>query len=249
MDLRQFRPTPAQTESAAGLLRYQPFVLDDNRHTGVAYSWLYTADPTTANIPALVYDRRAVSADVWAKAYEANRRLAAMYDGFVRRIVTICPPGGSYLDFACNDGYFPVAASLAGVRSAVGVDYDDYAGSFQVLNEITGASAKFLLGRYDSPSHTIQAPRDIDRYDVVSISAVLGHVPDPLHFLKAIAGLASKAVLIWDGFMDTEDLRIRYNPPNRFTKATFPNGFDNATKISIPLLRLSMTQLGFSHHE
>jgi SAM-dependent methyltransferase len=225
--------------------------VDDDRHTGVAYSWLHTTDPTAASNSDFLFDRRTIAGDVWIKAYEANRRLAAMHDAFIRRIVEICPLNGAYLDFACNSGYFPVRASLAGVRTAVAIDHGDYSGVFRILNEITGASAKFILGGYDSSRHTIRTGDDsgIGTYDVVSISAVLCHLPDPLRFLKAIAGLASKAVFIWNGFLDSEELLIRYNPVNKFYPAEFPNGFDDDTRISIPLLHLSMTQLGFAHHE
>lgn len=192
-----------------------------------------------------------MSEEVWIKAYEANRRLAAMYDGFIEKIVSICPPGGSYLDFGCNNGYFPVKASLAGVRTTAGVDLGDYSAQFRVLNEITGASAKFSLGHYDPTRHSIsmKEPLGVPQYDVVSTSALLCHLPDPLHFLKAISQLASKAVFIWNGFVESEELLIRYSPPNKFSDAEFPNGFDDATSISLGLLHLSMAKLGFVHGE
>jgi SAM-dependent methyltransferase len=251
MDLRQFRTTPEQIEAAAQLLRYQPFVLDDDRHTGVAYSWLYTADPTAARNPDFFFDRRAIAPEVWTKAYEGNRRLAAMYDGFVERIVEICPPDGAYLDLGCNTGYFPVSVSRAGIRTAVGVDLGNFTPAFQLLNEITGASARFSTGGYSSCSHTIQVNENlgVGRYDVVSASAVLCHLPDPLYVLRAMAQLASRAVFIWNSFVETDDLLIRYNPPNKFSDAEFPHGFDDNTSISLGLLFLSMSKLGFSNHE
>jgi SAM-dependent methyltransferase len=251
MDLCEFRTTPEQTEAAAQLLRYQPFVLDDDRHTGVAYSWLYTADPTAAGNSDFIFDRRTIPAEVWTKAYEANRRLAAMYDGFIQRILDVCPPGGSYLDIGCNTGYFPVHASLAGIRTAAGIDLGDYTNAFRLLNEITGASAKFAVGSYDPCSHTIGLKESlgVERYDVVSTSAVLCHLPDPLYFLRALGRLASRAVFIWNSFVETDELLIRYNPPNKFSNAEFPNGFDDGTSISLGLLFLSMAKLGFSNYE
>jgi SAM-dependent methyltransferase len=251
MDLRQFRLTPTQVAAAAQLLRYQPFVLDDDRHTGVGYTFLYSSDPPSAGMEDFFFDRRLISVDTWDKAFEANRRLAAMYDGYVKRIVDICPPGGSYLDVACNTGYFPVKASMSGLRTAVGIDLGDYSKAVQLLNEITGASAKFSNGSYDSLTHTIRIGESVgvEKFDVVSMSAILCHLPDPLHFLAAVSRLASKAIFMWSSFLETEELLIHYNPPNKYTNAEFPNGFEEGTDISLGLLMLSMSKLGFAHHE
>jgi len=251
MDLRQFHPSQNQAEAASRILRYQPFVIDDQRHTGVAYAWLHSSDPTRVSSEDFFFDRRSVTEDVWNKAYDANRRLASMYDAFIARIADACPQGGSYLDIACNTGYFPVRASLAGVPMAVGIDLGDFTPAFRLLNEITGSSASFGVGGYDSRSHSVTMPDSfgLQTYDVVSSSAFLCHVPDPLHFLKAIAGLASKAVFLWSGFLESEELLIRYNPPNKFTPADFPSGFDDGTSISLGLLFLSMSKLGFANRE
>ena len=155
------------------------------------------------------------------------------------------------LDVGCNTGYFPVRASLSGIRTAAGIDLGDYTEAVQVLNEITGASARFSVGSHDSSSHTIGIKENfgIEKFDVVSTSAVLCHLPDPLHFLASLGQLASKGVFIWNTFMETEELLVHYNPPNRFTDREFPNGFDEGTSISIGLLLLSMAKLGFPHHE
>src|SRR5260370_16419585 len=170
MDLRSFGANSARTEAAATLLRYQPFVVDENRVSGAAYSGMYTGEPTSFSAPDFFFDRRAVSEDIWKKAFEANRRLAAMYDGFIKRIVEICPPDGAYLDFGCNNGYLPVGVSLRGIRTAVGVDLGDYSDQVRLLNEITGAAAKFSTGSYDPACHKIRVEKDfgIHKYDVVS---------------------------------------------------------------------------------
>jgi 2-polyprenyl-3-methyl-5-hydroxy-6-metoxy-1,4-benzoquinol methylase len=251
MDLTQYHPTPQQVEAAARLLRYQPFVVDDHRHTGVAYVWLHRNDPTRVSFEDFFFDRVNVTDYVWNKAYEANRRLAAMYDGYVKRIVDICPPGGSYLDVGCNTGYFPVKASMLGLRTAVGIDLGDYSQAVQLLNEITGASAKFSNGSYDPLTHTIRIGESVgvEKFDVVSMSAILCHLPDPLHFLAAVSRLASKAIFMWSSFLETEELLIHYNPPNKYSNAEFPNGFEEGTDISLGLLMLSMSKLGFAHHE
>lgn len=244
MDLRQFLATPSQADEAASLLHYQPFVLDDNRHTGVAYSWLYSADPTREGYDSFLFDKRSVPEHVWANAWDANRRLAVMYDAFVEAIVPFCR-GGSYLDVGCNTGYLPVRASLAGVTSAAGIDCDDYTRAFQILNGVTGSKARFHLGEYDACSHSLISGAANEKYDVVSSTAVLCHVPDPLYFLKAIANLATRAVFLWSGFVESNELLIRYNPENKFRVKPFPNGFDDGTSISQGLLYHSMRELGF----
>ena len=226
-------------------------MLDEDRHTGVAYSWLHSEDPTAVRSEGFIFDRRTVASEVWNQAYNANRRLASMYDALAARIVDVCPPGGSYLDVGCNTGYLPVRASLAGIGMAIGIDLNNYAAAFELLNQITGSSARFSPGRYDPLHHTLtmQDNFGLQGFDVVSSTALLCHVPDPLHFLKAIARLATKAVLLWSGFIESEELLIRYNPPNKFFSAEFPNGFDDGTSISLGLLFLSMSNLGFANRE
>src|ERR1051326_7099779 len=208
MDLRQFNPSRERVEEAARLLRYQPFILDDDRHTGVAHTWLHSPDPTAVTADDFFFDKRIVSRETWDEACDANRRLATMYDAFIDRIVDVCPREGSYLDVACNTGYFPVRASLAGIRTAAGIDLGDFSEAFQLLNEITGSAARFAIGGYDSAAHTLTLPRDLGlfSYDVVSSSAFLCHLPDPLHFLKAMADIARKAIFVWSGFVDSEEL-------------------------------------------
>lgn len=245
MDLRIFRPSPEQVQLAARLLDYQPFVIDDTQHSGVAYSWLYSENPRSD--AQLFFDRGQLSEETWHRAYEANRRLAAMYDSFVEAIAGQCK-GGTYLDVGCNTGYLPVCASVAGVDLAVGMDLGDYEKAFELLNAITGSSAKFTLGRYDSLGHclTLENSYGCNRFDVVSSCALLCHLPDPLHFLKAIAGWARKAVFLWSGFVASDELLIRYGRASTFGSREFPDGFDDGTSISTGLLQYSMSELGFS---
>jgi SAM-dependent methyltransferase len=251
MDLRKYRLTPEQLSAATQYLRYQPFILDDQRHCGVAYSWLYYNDPTTATIETLFFDRRVVSADVWDKAYDANLRLQSMYDAFISKIVEVCPADGSYLDVGCNTGYFPIAASLAGIRNAVGIDIGDFSHGFQLLKQITGSSAVFSIGGYDPAAQRLNLGElsGQQKFDVVSSCALLCHISNPLHFLKALAEAATKAIFLWSGFIDSDELVIRYNPPDKFSKAEFPDCFDDGTSISHGLLRLAMAKLGFANFE
>jgi hypothetical protein len=84
---------------------------------------------------------------------------------------------------------------------------------------------------------------------VVCSTAVACHIPDPLQFLKAISSIALRAVLLWSGFIETNELLIRYNGSNTFLTEEFPYAFDDGTSISLGLLFHSMSALGFSRHE
>jgi SAM-dependent methyltransferase len=245
MDLRPFYRDSSQPDEAASRLHYQPFIIDDDRVTGVAYSWLYTEEPADQRHSDFLFDRRIVSVTTWDRAFDANRRLATMYDAFVDALHPFCR-GGSFLDIGCNTGYLPVRASLCGVPITAGIDCGDYSDAFCLLNTLTGASAQFEKSQYEASCHAF-VPAIDKRYDAVSCTALLCHMPDPLHFLKAIAELARHALLIWSGFIDTEDLLIRYSPQNRFQFAPFPNSFDDGTSISTGMLFHAMHNLGFDH--
>lgn len=115
MDLRQYSPSRMQILAAMSTLNYQPFILSDNVQTGVGYSWIHSADPRDDRFWKFVFQRDRLPADIWEKAADANGRLRAMYDDFVSEIARRYP-GGSLLDVACNNGYFPVRAEQLGMR-------------------------------------------------------------------------------------------------------------------------------------
>jgi hypothetical protein len=124
---------------------YQPFLISDEMQTGVAYSWLYAADPRVS--PPLLF-RKAAWAAEWGRIDDANGRLRTMYDDFVKEIARRYP-GGSLLDVACNNGYFPVRAETLGMGRATGADLDwHYWLSIRFLNEVLGASVDFQRAVY-----------------------------------------------------------------------------------------------------
>ena len=250
MDLRKFKPSDDQVKEAIRLLRYQPFIIDDDHHTGIAYSWLHLPDPTRIKREDACFDRNVISGAVWDHALDANRRLANMYEAFLQEIVSIAK-AGTYLDVGCNTGYFPVHAALSGVRYSVGIDIGDYSHAFELLKNITGSAAQFHIGGYDPRTRSIELPGCLagERFDVVSSTALLCHLSQPLQFLDALAKLAKKAVFVWSGFIDSDELLIRYNKPNRFGDAEFPDCFDDGTSISLGLLFLAMDKLGFSQRK
>jgi hypothetical protein len=145
MDLRPCGLSARQVERAARVLAYQPFLISDEMQTGVAYSWLDAADPRVS--PPLLF-RKAAWAAEWGRIDDANGRLRAMYDDFVKEIARRYP-GGSLLDVACNNGYFPVRAETLGIGRATGADlgWHDWL-SIRFLNEVLGASVHFRRAVY-----------------------------------------------------------------------------------------------------
>lgn len=248
MDLRRYSLDDAALTEARATLGYQPFRVTETVVTGVGYSWLHGVTPEALYQPQLSFDRDRDPPETWDRAVAANHRLARSYDRFLDAMAAACP-GGSFLDVSCNSGYFPVGASLRGMRPAIGIDCLAYNRQVDLLNRATGAQAIFLYGEYRPPEHRLALPSGLSsKFDVVSNSAFLCHVPDPLSLLKALADIAAHALFIWAPILRSDDLLIRYHGMNRFFDLPFPWGFDDATAISDALLILSMTQLGFPNH-
>ncbi len=255
MDLRTYGISSATADEAFSVLDYQPFVIDDNRYTGVGYSWLHTKDARLAGFSheAFRFDRRTLDEVAFRTSFTDNRMLAATYDNFIN-VVTQRVPGGTYLDVSCNNGYFPVRASLKGCSRAVGID--PYSGpnrqkSFGILNSITGAKAEFVQGGYSFNHHVLYESADgvnatvlEEQFDIVTNSAFVFHTGEPLHFLWTLARHTRQALLIYTGFTDDDDYIIRFNPAQNFS-ATFPNCFNDGTVMSTKLLVESMKILGF----
>lgn len=244
MDLRQYSPSRMQILAAMSTLNYQPFILSDNVQTGVGYSWIHSADPRDDRFWKFVFQRDRLPADIWEKAADANGRLRAMYDDFVSEIARRYP-GGSLLDVACNNGYFPVRAEQLGMRGCAGMDRrPQHWASIKVLNDITGTAATFINRSYSPVTHQAKVGK---RYDVVVASAIMCHLPDPLNFLAFLGSIAKEAVFFWGQMLDTEEYLVAYNEPNRFKATTrkFPHGFDDNTRISRGLFRKSAELMGF----
>jgi len=241
MDLRRHIVSAKQIERAASFLNYQPFIISDDIQTGVAYSWLYWGDPRTK--PTLVFSRETCSPEQWGRIGDTNNRLRAMYDDMLDEVARRFP-GGSLFDVACNNGYFPVGAELRGMRG-FGMDAGwKYRKSFSVLNNALGTKAKFLHRHYNSKTHAL---RVFGKFDVVVASAIMCHLPDPLHFLAALGKIARKAILFWGQIINTDELLISYNPSHAHLSklTTFPHSFNDNTRISLGLFNQSMRLMGF----
>lgn len=245
MDLRPLRLSKQRQQQAAELLNYQPFFVSDDLQTGVGYSWLFWPDPRVA--PPLVFHRPQWSEVEWSNITMANQGLRAQYDSFIKKLACMYP-GGSLLDVGCNNGYFPVRAELAGMHNCAGIDQGEHNGkTIQFLNGILGTHVQYHPRQY-SPEARGSEPLP-QKYDVVSASAILCHLPDPLHFLSYLASLAKEAVFIWGQVIDTEHFIVSYSHPHpdlsSFTR--FPYHFNDNTRLSAGLLKHAMASLGFPH--
>jgi SAM-dependent methyltransferase len=247
MDLRAYL-RDGDIAPATRALNYQPFILSDNVQTEAAFSWFDSGDPRVA--PPLVFRRQDCSPERWAKVSEINGRLRAMYDDLLDEIASRFP-GGSLLDIACCNGYFPVGAELRGMKGT-GIDIEQHARAVSFLNAKLGTKARFIPGLYRSDQHRLPHLGGLfrkPRFDVVCMSAIMCHLPDPLHFLAAAARMANHAILFWGQVLDTPHLLISYNKPHHalsLQPTAFPNGFNDNTRLSLGLFAESALGLGFS---
>jgi len=239
MDLRPHL-TAAQVPIGARVLNYQPFILADDLQTGIAYSWFRGGDPREQ--PPLVFRYSDWGAE-WEQISARNGALRRMYEDFILEIARRYP-AGSLLDVACNNGYFPVRAELAGMRRCAGIDLGrHYRYAVRFLNDVLGTSAKFMHGRYDPRERSMTPGR---RYDVVCASAILCHLPDPLEFLACLGRTANEAIFFWGKVIETNEFIIAYDKPHlAFSDEPFPYGFNSDTQLSRGLLIWSLEKMGF----
>ena len=225
------------------VLNYQPFIITDDIQTGAAYSWAYGTQ--VKERPPVVF-RRPEWEGEWEKVTESNGRLRRMYDDFMTEIAGRYR-GGSFLDVACNNGYFPVRAQMLGMQKSVGADAADFGASIRFLNEILGTRAKFIRAPYDPRRHSAPIRR---KYDVVSASAIMCHLPDPLNFVAFLGSMAREAILFFGQVVDTDALLTVYFPPHPALSANslpFPYVFNDNTRVSRGLLYFSFEKMGFKN--
>ena len=244
MDLRPLSLSSKQVETAARVLDYQPFFVSDELQTGVAYSWIHWHDPEKN--PPIVF-RRAKWDGEWSKISDSNGRLRRMYDDWISEISTRYK-GGTLLDVACNNGYFPVRAQTMGMGRCVGSDLGGhYASSIKFLNDNLGTNAEFVHAPYDPRSHN--API-VGKYDVVVASTVLYHLPDPTNYMAFLGSVAKEAIFFFDQVIDTDSLLVSFSakhldPYDNLQRAPFPYGFNTDTRVSRGMFRHAMERMGF----
>lgn len=253
MDLRPFNLTDRHREVAAHLLNYQPFIISDDLQTGIAHSWLHVDDVEGQKLGSypLMLDRNHASPAQWDAFVDANARLRTMYDDWIRLLAQRYP-GGTMLDVACNNGYFPVRAEMFGMAPSFGLDLSDgYAASMGFLNILCGTHAGFFHAPYDPVVHTSGLKR---QFDVVVASNILPHLPDPTHFIGFLGRMAKEAVFLWTGMLDTDEMLVLHRRPTaswsaqgpaRPEQAWFPNMFNRGALVSRGLVEYAFEAMGF----
>jgi SAM-dependent methyltransferase len=238
MDLRQYNLTPGQVNEAARVLDYQPFIISDDLQTGAAYSWLYSDDPR--NAPKLIFR---FGDSEWQQAEMANEALRKLYDGFLEQIAGKFPHA-SLFDVGCSNGYFAVRAETLGMRGTGTDIWRGRARSIAFLNSVLGTKARFVWAPYWPQWGRILTVR---KFDVVTASAIMCHLPSPLDFLRALSRVARRAVFIWGQFEPGDDMAIFYRQPFRGWGRTrpFPYCFNDGTRMTRPLFDFAMRELGF----
>lgn len=246
MDLRDYELTPQQIATAKNVLDYQPFIITDSVQTGVAYSWLYGDEGgRTSHGKDFICERDKVSEQQYSKFCDANLALRDMYDDWLD-VIAQSYPGGTLLDPACNNGYFPVGAIKRGMSVATGYDRADYTKSVAFLNKVVGTNAIFNHRAYDpKQQHTIPGCK---QHDVAVASLILCHISDPLYYLSFLGKMAKEAIFLFSGMGVEPGYRIYYSKPNKFyTSDTFPVCFDNDVGLSKDLLFDSLEMMGFKN--
>jgi hypothetical protein len=245
MDLRG-RLSREQLIQSQQLLNYQPFILADDIQTGAAYSW------TTGDNSGRGFVRRKseCTPEEWAAFTGYAQRQRVLYDGWLQEIATRYP-GGSLLDFATMNSYFPVKAQLLGMGRTTGVDGFCDSTRTDFLNQVLGTSAEFIHARYDPEKGSAPMPNGGRgrRWDVVCASAIMTHLPDPLQFLTFLASLSDKALFVFDRMMDTDAMLMSYEKPvsELVSHGRFPYVFNWGTRLSRGLVEFSLAQLGFAN--
>jgi hypothetical protein len=244
MDLRSVITSDALRTEAERVLNYQPFIISDDVQTGAAYSWVYGVNVKSATP---VVFRRQEHGEDWDKITDSNARCRRMYDDWIS-VISRRYAGGSFLDVACNNGYFPVKALLSGMGRAVGAEGGGYFGeSVAFLNKVLGTSAEFIPAFYDPQTHTAPIA---GKFDIVSASAIMNHLPDPMDFMAYLGTLANEAVFYFGQVVDTDALIVCYLKPHptlgEYGKK-FPYRFNDGTRLSRGLLYHAFEEIGFSN--
>lgn len=262
MDLREYSLTAEQLTQAThlacrGLLCYQPFILSDTLITGAGYEFaeiaegaglVYCADvpPEYRNNPSV--DRHLIDPSLLPKFIEDNQRLRIFYEAMIDFIEEKVGQFSdlTFADLGCCSGYFPLAYSKRGAKQAVGYDAIDYSPTFNLLNSILGTKAEFRHQAYVSEIGAIEDAEN-DIFDVVSCTALLVHLSDPLQLLACLGRMARKALLVWTYTSpEEEDLVLRFKSINRYYRhKKFPYCFD-VVQLSPSLLRQSLELMGFN---
>jgi SAM-dependent methyltransferase len=238
IDLSAAAMSAADVDYLQQTCAYQPFKLPGPVYTGAA---LGMADGSTVRVMAEDSD------DPERDRFLAEtRNQAAMYEQLLDLVdAEVGIAGNSFLDIACNAGYFCYRASQRGASRSVGFDLGDYVRTFDLVNGALGSDATFVKGTYSQRRHELLGP--IGQFDIVTNIAFLCHMSDPTFVIETVAERAKKAMLIFSKFPRDDDYLIRFSKSTHvYSKKRFPLCFNGATEVSDTLLEFALKDLGFT---
>ena len=231
--------TKIDNSALAKLFAYQPFVLPDGTVTGVGLahhngSSVRSVNPISS--PAAEYDI----------FVEANNRTVHLYDDIIALAKQEVGPlqGLSYLDVACNAGYFCYRMALEGTSNVTGVDAADFSEAFDYANSSLGTSCQFVQSPYDMQTHRIDGITE--QFDIVTNISFLCHVSDPTFFIHHLSSLTRRVLVIYSKISRSDEYIVTYSKStSRYFKQPYPICFDAATVVSDSLLTFALQSCGF----
>lgn len=192
-------------------------------------------------------EKEKASKDEWEKFTDANNLMRKMYDDWVNATCAAVGDikGLTVTEIGCNTGYFLYRFLEKGAAKCIGYDRYDYSPAIDLLNDITGNKVHFKQKPYNLLTRKLPG---INKYDIVISSAVICHLSEPLDYIKFLASITKKALLIHTRISDEDNFIVSYGKANKYhPNDPFPICFDNDITISKPLFLESLRLTGFKH--
>lgn len=237
------------TESLKQSFGYQPFILPDGTHTGSGQliKPVRLLDGSLRHRPRYLHPDEC-NPRQFSSFVRNNENLSRMYEDIISESLSFIGgiKGKSYLDIACNAGYFPVRMSQLGAKTSTGVDAFDHAPNINLCNQVLSTDVSFINQPYSSLTHNISNLEPA--FDVVSSIAFMLHISDPTYLLSYLCSLSSHAVILATQVSFDNSLSVTYSDKvNRYYDSPFPVCFDAMTMITDNLIKTGFQLSGFSH--
>jgi hypothetical protein len=231
-------------------LAYQPFIFTDTLEVGEGLKFhdgeAFAGDVYWEGADSRVKDLLVTGGLAPFRA--ANQHLRIIYEHFLDTLVEKLGGDISQLTFAeigCNTGYLLHGLALRGAKRCLGYDFTNNDKVFRWFNRILGIDNDFSFSEWDSLTHSLRYA-ELPEVDVILSVAVTCHLPDAVQHLAYLCDHARKAIFVWAPVNSHSDLTISFGSPSKYPNALdWPLSFDNDVRLSIPLLRLCMTESGF----
>lgn len=231
-------------------LGYQPFIFTESLEVGEGLRFQYgetnggniyweNADPKVQDL--LVDDLQLFR--------ECNQNLRKIYDYIVNSVVKNLGGDISQLTFAeigCNTGYFLHSLALLGAKHCTGYDFTNNGEVFHWFNNVLGIDNDFQFAEWDSLKHSLNYAEMLE-VDVALSVNVTCHLADPIHHLCYLCDHSRKAIFIYSPVNNDSDYSIHFGTPAKYLNSLdYPISFDNEIRLSVPLIKLTLEEAGFS---